>query len=78
MYNVLLEYTNSSRMVLAALPAGVVYIFLWFVPPSFDEEKSYVKFIYYLCMYFAFQALLTVSFVTLADSEPEMRTSLCF
>ena len=70
MYNVLLEYTNLSRMVLAALPAGIVYIFLWFVPPSLDEEQPYVKFIYYLCMYFAFQALLTVSFATLADSEP--------
>ena len=74
MYNVLLEYTNLSRMVLAALPAGIVYFFLWFVPPSFNDEEHkeqpYVKFIYYLCMYFAFQALLTVSFVTLADSEP--------
>ena len=59
-----------SRMVLAALPAGIVYTFLWFVPPSFDEEPTYVKFIYYLCMYFAFQALLTVSFVALADCEP--------
>ena len=50
-------------MILAALPAGIVYFFLWFVPPAFDKEPAYIKFIYYLCMYFAFQAMLTVSFV---------------
>ena len=60
---VLLEYTNLSRMILAALPAGIVYSFLWFVPPAFDKEPAYTKFIYYLCMYFAFQAMLTVSFI---------------
>ena len=46
---------------MAALPAGVVYLLLWFVPPVFDDSESYWKFIYYLLFYFAFQALLTVS-----------------
>ena len=46
---------------MAALPAGVVYLLLWFVPPVFDNSESYWKFIYYLVFYFAFQALLTVS-----------------
>ena len=48
-------------MITAAIPAGIVYFFLWFVPPAFDKEPHYIKFIYYLCFYFAFQALLTVS-----------------
>ena len=61
-------------MILAALPAGIVYSFLWFVPPSFNEEPAYAKFIYYLCMYFAFQALLTVSFVVAAVSRKFLYT----
>ena len=52
---------HSCRMMMAALPAGVVYFLLWFVPPVFDERESYWKLIYYLLFYFAFQALLTVS-----------------
>ena len=48
-------------MITAAIPAGIVYFFLWFVPTAFDKEPHYIKFIYYLCFYFAFQALLTVS-----------------
>ncbi|CAI8001035.1 Sodium-dependent lysophosphatidylcholine symporter 1 [Geodia barretti] len=32
---------------------------LWFVPPSFTETASYLKFIYYILFYFAFQLLLT-------------------
>ena len=55
---------SLCRMITAALPAGVVYLFLWFVPPVFDESASYYKFIYYLLFYFAFQALLTVSVYT--------------
>jgi hypothetical protein len=54
-------HTHTHRMMMAALPAGAVYLFLWFVPPVFDERESYWKFIYYLLFYFAFQALLTVS-----------------
>jgi len=50
-----------DRMISAALPAGVVYTFLWFVPVEFDALPSSVKFIYYLLLYFSFQALLTVS-----------------
>lgn len=46
-------------MISAALPAGLVYTFLWFVPEPLDYEEHYVKFIYYLLFYFAFQALLT-------------------
>ncbi|XP_064382640.1 sodium-dependent lysophosphatidylcholine symporter 1-B-like [Halichondria panicea] len=46
-------------MISAAVPAGLVYSFLWFVPGPFDEQPSEIKFIYYLLLYFAFQALLT-------------------
>lgn len=56
-----LSLSLMFRMITAAIPGGVVYLFLWFVPPAFDNQPDYIKFIYYLLLYFAFQALLTVS-----------------
>lgn len=40
-----------------------MYVFLWFVPPGIDDiqHSAFVKFIYYLVMYLAYQAILTVS-----------------
>jgi Na+/melibiose symporter-like transporter len=43
----------------AMVPTGLAYIMLWFVPPSFTDTASYLKFIYYIIFYFAFQLLLT-------------------
>ena len=48
------------RLLGAMVPTGLAYIFLWFVPPSFSDTTSYLKFIYYIIFYFAFQLLLTV------------------
>lgn len=42
------------------VPAGVLYFFLWYVPPL-DDEPEYAKYIYYQILYLAFQASLTVS-----------------
>ena len=44
------------------VPAGVIYFFLWFVPPI-DDKPPYVKYIYYQMLYLMFQASLTVRFV---------------
>ena len=49
------------------VPTGLAYIMLWFVPPSFTETASYLKFIYYILFYFAFQLLLTVSIYRTAE-----------
>ena len=64
------QYINKKRTVAplpqylrllgAMVPTGLAYIFLWFVPPSFSDTTSYLKFIYYIIFYFAFQLLLTV------------------
>jgi len=42
------------------VPSGVLYFFLFFVPPL-DDYPQYYKFIYYLIMYLLYEASLSVS-----------------
>lgn len=65
---------SLPRLLGAMVPTGLAYIMLWFVPPSFTDTASYLKFIYYIIFYFAFQLLLTVRCRT-AESFMNVTTS---
>ena len=46
-------------MAVAVVPTSVCYFLVWYVPPL-DDQPQYVKFIYYLILYFALMSSLTV------------------
>ena len=48
-----------GRLMSAAIPAAIVFFFLWYIPDGGKWDMHY-KFIYYFILYLCFQALLTV------------------
>ena len=52
-------FNDIHRLAFAALPVGLAYFCVWFVPPLVDQSQFF-KYLYYQIVYLLFQASMTV------------------